>query len=398
MKLSQNSKTICFFIERFFPNPTGATISAMRLAKELRRREYSVFWVTSHDSKTKSINKYDDFKVFQFPFSGSGKVKKFKAVLRMLLFLIRNRHKFDIFHVHGAHYLLLFIAWFVRRIIGKPTLMKITLDGWDTPDGILQNKYPKLGLSFYNSLSAVVSMTSGQKVKCEQANIKGFLQVIPNGYESEIYQPFDQPRKLHVKHKLNLSPTQKHLIYVGWLGQRKGSDILFKAWKNIAREYPNVNLLCVGNYHGGFEGFKNFIEQENINFTPEELKRIIVTDFVDNVQDYLKCADIFVFPSRQEGFGTVQVEAMACGLACVVLNLPGVTNDIYTNNQNGIILQNKNPSEMENAILELLRNDKKRELLANQAVETALKNFEIRSVADKYCALYNQLSSQQEIY
>ena len=47
---------------------------------------------------------------------------------------------------------------------------------------------------------------------------------------------------------------------------------------------------------------------------------------VDQINNWYKISDIFVFPSKQEGFGQVLLEAMACGLPSVVFaNVKGYT-------------------------------------------------------------------------
>jgi glycosyltransferase involved in cell wall biosynthesis len=383
---------ICFFIERFYPYQTGATNSAFRLAKELRNSEHNIFFITSRiDSKDEKHIEYDGFQVYRFPFSGSGKLRKAKAFAAIFFFLIKKRNKFQVFHMHGAHYGLLMVAWFVKKILKKPTIMKITLDGWDTPDGVIKNKYGKISLAMYKSLSAVVSMTSGQKKKCENWQILGKLLTIPNGYDNTKYYPVSDIQKIELRKKLGLINNVIYLIYVGWLGYRKGTDILIKSWKKVLHSHPETRLLCIGNYHGGKEGLEDFLKETSIQINYEEEKNIYVTDYVDNVEEYLQASDIFIFPSRSEGFGTVQVEAMACGLPGVVYNIDGVTSDIYDDGINGFIINNENPDNFAEKINILIRNKELREKMGAEAAKKARQKFTLKKIAAEYDLVYSHL-------
>jgi len=62
---------------------------------------------------------------------------------------------------------------------------------------------------------------------------------------------------------------------------------------------------------------------------------------VGNVPDpelYYQASDVFVFPSRNESFGNVLLEAMACGRACVATLIHGVTESIIVDGHNGIVV------------------------------------------------------------
>ena len=69
----------------------------------------------------------------------------------------------------------------------------------------------------------------------------------------------------------------------------------------------------------------------------------------------MQAADVFVFPSRREGFGTVMVEAMACGLPCVVTELPGITDFIFgASGERGVIVQQEDDRALAAAVVSVL--------------------------------------------
>jgi glycosyltransferase involved in cell wall biosynthesis len=57
-----------------------------------------------------------------------------------------------------------------------------------------------------------------------------------------------------------------------------------------------------------------------------------------NVERLMQAADIFAFPSTQEGLGTAVIEALSCGLPVVASRLPGVTDWMVKHGENGFLV------------------------------------------------------------
>jgi len=117
---------------------------------------------------------------------------------------------------------------------------------------------------------------------------------------------------------------------VAWHGRvlytRKGLDILLDAWDRVCAERPgtDLRLLVVGSGNDA-AAFKRRIATTH----PRGL--VWVNRFVSDTTElrrYLSAADLFAFPSRDEGFPVAPVEAMACGLGVLAAAAPGVA-DIF---------------------------------------------------------------------
>lgn len=80
--------------------------------------------------------------------------------------------------------------------------------------------------------------------------------------------------------------------------------------------------------------------------------------------------DIFIDSSVFQGFGRTALEAMACGVACVVTNVGGV-NEYAVNDVNCVALPPSQPHSLAKAVLELIQAPKQRERLSSAGIETA---------------------------
>jgi glycosyltransferase involved in cell wall biosynthesis len=117
----------------------------------------------------------------------------------------------------------------------------------------------------------------------------------------------------------------EYIISIATLEPRKNIGKLIQAFSDMKKSnssFSNLKLVLVG--RKGWE--TNFVIDEEIK------KDIILTGFVDDndLPNLLASAELFVLPSLYEGFGLPLLEAMNCGVACVVSNtssLPEVGGD-----------------------------------------------------------------------
>ena len=99
---------------------------------------------------------------------------------------------------------------------------------------------------------------------------------------------------------------------------------------------------------------------------------VILTGFIDEeeLSDFYLCADIFIMPSKQEGFGIVFLEAMACGLPVIAGNKDGSRDAIAEGTEFNIV-DPDNEAEIKNAILDLLN----KKIDKEKQRDLALKKF-----------------------
>lgn len=146
------------------------------------------------------------------------------------------------------------------------------------------------------------------------------LGAIPNALDLASYsaEPRDEARRL-----LEIASTTR---VVEWHGRvtihRKGLDVLLAAWAHVCRERPSQDVLLLlvgtGDDAGEFRTRMDAMGLDSIRWRDE-----YVSDRRELLL-YQSAADIFVLPSRHEGFPVAPIEAMAVGLPVVAADAPGV--------------------------------------------------------------------------
>lgn len=135
------------------------------------------------------------------------------------------------------------------------------------------------------------------------------------------------------------------LIYVGQITFRKGLHHLFQIVSTELKE--TCDLSVIGFYNNSNELYREYEDSNNIKFL----------GFInhDDLMNYYKKSDVFVFPTLGEGFGLVLLEAMSVGLPCIVSDLAG-GDDAIDNGKNGFVFQAGNDKELSEKIRWFINN------------------------------------------
>jgi len=130
----------------------------------------------------------------------------------------------------------------------------------------------------------------------------------------------------------------------------KGHDSVIKAIASLKHKFPGIKYILAGKYdeHEGIR-VKKLIADAGVT------EQVILTGFIreDELPDHFLMADVFVLPSKKEGFGIVFIEALACGLPVICGNADG-SIDAIRNGELGTAINTDNDKELEDRIADQL--------------------------------------------
>ncbi|HEX6559952.1 MAG TPA: glycosyltransferase family 4 protein, partial [Longimicrobiales bacterium] len=152
--------------------------------------------------------------------------------------------------------------------------------------------------------------------------------------------------------------------YIGAFELRKGILDFAEAWPRIAREVPNAHAVIAG------KGAREAEFRARLQDAP----RVHWLGFRNDVGSVLKALDIFVLPSRFEGFGLVLAEAMAAGVAPVAYaasNIPELVEDDVT----GLLAEPGNAADLGRQVVRLARHPELRQRIGLAAQSHASQHF-----------------------
>lgn len=113
--------------------------------------------------------------------------------------------------------------------------------------------------------------------------------------------------------RLSLGVGEEEFLigHVGSMMPQKNHDLILEIFCELANRYPHTKLLLIG--QGNLkDSIISRIEESGLS------GRVIVLSNRDDIPQLMAAMDVFLFPSRWEGFGNVLIEAQSIGLKCVV--------------------------------------------------------------------------------
>ena len=175
---------------------------------------------------------------------------------------------------------------------------------------------------------------------------------IYNGIELNEYRPNGKgvgSQKSEVRREFGLT---KNIPVIGAIGRMvwpKGFEYLIRSIHEIAKNYPKVKVLLVGDgsLKRNLEGLTERLDLKD---------RIFFTGFRSDIKNILSAVDLLVVPSLLEGFPMITLEAMAMAKPIVAANIDGITEQI-TDGVDGILVPPKDPADLAKAVIRVL-NDK----------------------------------------
>lgn len=393
---------VCMLSKLYLPYFSGAATQAHSLAKSLIERGLQVFVLTGRYPGTLAEEVVEGIPVQRVRVSTSRfpVIRSLSLALSELLALFRYRRRFDIVHVHSVS-LFSFLPILLARLLGKKIIVKMTLLGSPSDPATWATSRSGFLMRLAFSLAdRVISISAPLSENYNQSGLDASkLRQMPQGVDTSRFSPVTDEEKTTIRERLELRKDATYLSFVGSFKQRKGADILVEAFTALAIDHPNLHLLVIGPdtfddpVRAGLP-YAAFADKLKENIKRSGLaERVIFTGQVDNVEAYLQASDIFVFPSRREGFGTAMTEAMAVGLPCVLAHLDGIAAEINGGAEAALIVDGESPEQYAEQIATLLASPDVALQMGKRGRQRVEEEYAMDSVAVKYIELYRELLS-----
>lgn len=382
-----NKKTILVLASTF---PRWKNDNEPRFVYDLSRKlaeQFNIIVLTSHYPGASSYETLSNLTVYRYHYAPEYMEKlvynggittnlkhnKFKWLLVPFFFIsqlnailkILNKHQISIIH---AHWLIPqgFLAHIAVKLNRKKTAIICTSHGGDL-FGLNDPVSIKIKQWVLNRSNAVTVVSSAMKKKVLELapGINTRLSIIPMGtdLENTFIPSYETIRK------------ENMLLFVGRLVEKKGVDLLIKAFANIYAQHPELELFIIGD---GPE--KNTLEGLVFDLNIHTAVHFTGKISHNNLPQWYNMATIAIFPFKEaqnkdiEGLGLVLVEAMGCKCPVIVGDVPAI-HDVIKHQETGLIFAQNNINALEKNILELLKSPQKRKQLGCKAYQYARKYF-----------------------
>lgn len=194
----------------------------------------------------------------------------------------------------------------------------------------------------------------------------------------------DNSARISLRKELSIDESDKVILFVGRLNREKGIIDLALAFSALCQNYKKIHLIIVG----PDEGMIHDIEQVAIGC----LNRIHIIGMSNCPERYMAASDILALPSYREGFGSVIIEAAACGIPSVASRIYGLT-DAIEDCKSGYLHEAGNVSDLTSKLMKLIENDKLRIEMGEYARARVVEYFSVERVVKCQIEFYFKVMS-----
>lgn len=307
----------------------------------------SIFVINKLDSdKPENLSKANDFPGnFSFIFTGQAPkvLRTFAFSLKILITSLRQRPSLILCgHLNFAP-----VACLLHFLMGTPYwILVYGVDAWD-----IEHPLKRWALQAAEKVISISSYTRNRLVEEENLQLSK-ISLLPVTFDIQRFQIKPKPIYLFNRHKLQES--QPIVLTVARLAddeQYKGYDQVIRAMHLVRQEMPEVHYVLVGK-GSDRPRIEQLIESLDLKdcvtlagFVPDE-----------EICDYYNLCDVFIMPSKGEGFGIVYLEALACGKPTVGSNQDGAI-DALCDGELGILVDPDNVGEIASTLVEILQGE-----------------------------------------
>ena len=259
---------------------------------------------------------------------------------------LKSQQKFDLIDAHFA-YPDGYAATLLGRWLGVP--VTITLRGTEARHLKTPGIAPRVHKALARAARIFSVSESLRRLACAAGVPERKTEVIGNGVDLGIFYP--EPRA-EARRRLGLSPSDRVLITVGALVERKGFHRVIELMPALLRRHPDLHYLVVGG--ASAEGhLRNDLEQQAQALGVAARVHFLGAHAPEALRWPLSAAEVFVLPTRNEGWANVILEAMACGLPVVTTDVGG-NREVVSAETLGTVIPFGEPMALERALDEAL--------------------------------------------
>lgn len=297
-----------------------------------------------------------------------------KSVENNLKYVLKNEGPFEAVHSHVFFYSGLVLR--VAKKCGVPIRIAHAHNAHTGESASLVRKAYEAAMRQLIRSNATVMLGCSEKV-CryvfgDVSMSDSRVSVLPDGIDCERFA-FNEEMRKKVRDEYGLD--DKFVVgHVGHFNPAKNHEKILSVFEEVARLRENAALLLVGD--GELE--------DDVRIKTEELGlsgRVVFAGAHKNVEDMYQAMDVFLFPSRYEGFGMAMIEAQASGLTCYASDV--VPEDTNADGRAVYLPLEEEDEVWAKAVIYAPGRD------LNQTVSGRVKkNFDIMSVSECLSKLY----------
>ena len=362
---------ILLVLDQFPKTLGGGERIVLRLAALLPQYGYRASILTFFVHPESTVLSFPPCPIYILPLQRTYDLKAFRAALDFRHFLKQQRIQIVQTFFESSD----IWAGFVTKVMSGAKLI------WSRRDmGILRtSKHHVAYRVMANAPDAVFAVSEQVRQHCIEVDriAPGRVQTIYNGLELADWNDSLRPAK---------APGEFLVTTVGNIRRVKGHDIFIKAAATIVQQFSGASFSIAGDVLESdyFEELLALVHDLNLS------DHFRFVGGVSDLRQHLSNADVFVLPSRSEGFSNAIVEAMAASLPVVATNVGG-NPEAVKDGVTGFVVPAEDSTALSVAILRLLADPNRARVMGIAGKAVAAEQFTTHAMMNRIISVYASL-------
>ncbi len=287
----------------------------------------------------------------------------------------------------------------VTKFIRDNHIDVVHCNAFDTPELLVLHPLLFPDVRIIHTIHGIGQYESINKIKCIFRNYicDKFIAISDSVRRDIILKGADKNKTITIYNGIDLEKFKprykerfdKDHVKIGNIARidlsKKGQDILIQAIDHLKRF--NYKVEC------HFGGSADRYHTEDLKYLKKKAKELGVDENiyfwgnVDDIVTFLNDIDIFVLPSRSEGFGIALLEAMSMGIPCIASNLNGPA-EIIGENKRGYLFETENAEDLARKIIGVIENYDEELKRSRMNLQYVKNNFDIKSMCNRLMDIY----------
>ncbi len=388
----------------------GQILYVIELAKAIAKKGIKVDIITRQFDDAPEEEKINEFvKIVRIPCGPKGFVAKEKLYESMpefaenfMAYIEKTRKAYDLIHSHywdGGY-----AGNILKKLLDIPhvhtphtlgKMKKIEMAAEETHPTKLKPIYRyhlriAIEQKIMSQADAIIVLCETTRIQILQHYMADFekLHVIFPGVDTDMFTTTKNATDKKVELQKNAILTVSRLV------PAKGLDRIIESLSLVKNKVPFHLYIAGGEPSMMSDEEKQTEEQLNKLIKKFKLEKKVTrlgkVDHENALPAYYRAASAFILGARYEPFGLTTLEAMACGTAPIVSSVAG-SREVIIDGLNGFIVDMHNRTSLSDAILKLLKDDKLRKKISDNAAFTIKEHYDWEKVIEKMISLYLNL-------
>ncbi|TFH43031.1 MAG: glycosyltransferase family 1 protein, partial [ANME-2 cluster archaeon] len=299
--------------------------------------------------------------------------------LFILFDIIRKIRQFnpDIIHVQNGDLLSFLILLFLKKCSLITTIHDVCIHPGNES---LMNRFIRFWSIKYSKKIFVHGKKLKEKIIREYNLPEDKVHSIPIGEHN--VAPFNEYLKDNVK-------EEKYILFFGWIGIHKGLEFLIKAEPLISNEIPNVRIVIAGKLGNGKFDKEYFRKCQNLINNKQNFEIYLQYISWEFGAELFQKSSLVVLPYIETSQSGVIPTAYGFRKPVVVTDV-GAMSEIVDDGITGFIVPPRNPEALADAIVKLLKDEKSRKRMGENAYKKLKTDLSWNNIAEKTIEVYNE--------